>query len=136
VLEAKKDGVLLRPLKETLSVDAFVVLRPSLQSESIRRAIERAVLHEGKMYNFDFDFFNSDRIVCTELIYRAYDGLEELKFPLRERAGRKTLSAEDLLDFALDTQAFTPVALFGTRHCENAVLYNENIRDALVATYR
>ncbi len=76
VLEARKDGVRLRSLSETLSVDAFVVLRPQLSSASIRRAIERALLHEGKMYNFDFDFFNSDRVVCTELVYRAYDGLE------------------------------------------------------------
>ena len=74
VLEALKDGVRLRPLKETLSVDTFAILRPNLKPENISRAIERAVLHEGKMYNFDFDFFNSDRIVCTELIYRAYDG--------------------------------------------------------------
>lgn len=136
VLEAKKDGVLLRPLRETLTVDTFVVLRPRLGAKNIARAIERALVHEGKQYNFDFDFFNSDRIVCTELIYRAFDGLEDLDFPLQERAGRKTLSAEDLLDFALDTGAFTPVAIFGVENCRQKILYGDGVRDALIASYR
>lgn len=136
VLEARKDGVRLRPLTDTLSVDTFVVLRPNLGPDSIRQAIERALQHEGKLYNFDFDFFSSDRIVCTEVVYRAYDGLEDLRFQLSERAGRKTLSAEDLLDFALDTDSFTPAAIFGVKDCEDAVMYGEGVRDALIASYR
>jgi hypothetical protein len=136
VLEALKDGVRLRPLGETLSVDTFVILRPNLEPESINRAVERALQHEGKMYNFDFDFFNSDRIVCTEVIYRAYDGLEGLVIPLCERAGRKTFSAEDLLDYALDTQAFSPVAIFGVKHCLESVRFGEGVDDALIASYR
>jgi len=94
------------------------------------------LLHQGKMYNFDFDFFSSDRIVCTEVVYRAYDGLEDLRFPLNERAGRKTLSAEDLLDFALDTEAFTPVAIFGVEGCGDAVMYGDVVNDALIESYR
>jgi hypothetical protein len=136
VLEAKKDGVLLRPLDETLTVDAFVILRPNLRPANIARAVERALAHEGKPYNFDFNFFSSDRIVCTELVYRAFDGLEDLDFPLRERAGRKTLSAEDLLDLALETGAFTPVAIFGVNECRQAMLQGDGVRDALLASYR
>lgn len=136
VLEAKKDGVLLRPLRDTLAVDAFAIIRPLLAAENVKTAIERAILHEGKMYNFDFDFFNSDRVVCTELVYRAYDGLENIKFPLHERAGRKTLSAEDLLDYALETGTFKPVAVFGVDEGRDSVRYDEGVRDALVASYQ
>jgi len=136
VLEARKDGVLLRPLHDTLSVDAFVVLRPNLSAESVAKAIDRAFMHEGKMYNFDFDFFNSDRVVCTELVYRSYDGLEDLHIPLIDHAGRRVLSAEQFLDFALDSQAFTPAAIFGVKNCESAVMYGEAVRDALLASYR
>lgn len=136
VLEARKDGVLLRPLSETLTVDAFVVLRPSLEGANIGQAVERALQHEGKQYNFDFNFFNSDRVVCTELVYRAYDGLEDMQFPLTERAGRKTLSAEDLLDYALDTGSFTPVAIFGVENCRDAVLYGEDVSQVLSQSYR
>ena len=136
VLEARKDGVLLRPLSETLLVDAFAVLRPTLQQDDVTRAVQRALQHEGKKYNFDFNFFNSDRVVCTELVYRAYDGLGSIEFPLLERAGRKTLSAEDLLDYALATRTFTPAALFGMPGCEDAVLYGDSVREALIASYR
>jgi len=136
VLEARKDGVLFRPLHDTLSVDAFVVLRPNLDAQKIDQAIERAFMHEGKMYNFDFDFFNSDRVVCTELVYRAYDGLEDLQIPLSERAGRKILSAENFLDFSLDSDTFMPVAIFGVEGCRDAVMFGEAVRDALVASYR
>ncbi|MBT8100416.1 MAG: hypothetical protein KJO82_11725 [Gammaproteobacteria bacterium] len=136
VLEALKDGVRLRPLEETLAVDAFVVLRPNFEAELVSKAIDRAFMHEGKMYNFDFDFFNSDRVVCTELVYRSYDGLADLNIPLNERAGRQVLSAEDLLDFALSSNAFTPVAIFGTQGCDTAVLYDDRVRDILVKSYR
>ncbi len=136
VLEARKDGVRLRPLGDTLAVDVFVVLRPRIAAQSIVRAIERALRHEGKMYKFDFDFFNSDRIVCTEVIYRAYDGLAGLSFPLQQRAGRKTLSAEDLLDFALESDAFVPAAIYGVPGAERQILYGDGVREVLLATYR
>ena len=135
VLEARKDGVRLRPLAETFSIDVFVVIRPTIKPQGVAEAIERALQHEGKMFNFDFDFFNSDRVVCTEIVYRGYDGVEGLRFPLRDRAGRKTLSAEDLLDFALDGESFTPVAIFGVDGCRNAVVYGDEVRPLLEATY-
>ena len=136
VLEARKDGVLLRPLRDTLTVDAFCVLRPMISKESIAVAVERAMQHEGKRYNFDFNFFTSDRIVCTELVYRAYDGLEGIEFQLRERAGRKTLSAEDLLDFALGGRSFTPAAIFGVADSADAVSYGEAVRPIVASSYR
>lgn len=136
VLEARKDGVRLRPLTDTLSIDKFVVLRPNVAPDVIHTAIGRALQHQGKLYNFDFDFFSSDRVVCTELVYRAYDGLAGLDFPLSERAGRKTFSAEDMIDFALDTGTFSPVAIFGIEGCENDILYGEGVEAALVASYR
>ncbi len=135
VLEAKKDGVLLRELQDTLTVDAFCVLRPSVTKDSIVIAVERAMQHEGKRYNFDFNFFTSDRIVCTELIYRAYDGLEGIEFALHERAGRKTLSAEDLLDFALAGDAFVPAAIFGVSGSTETVLYGDGVAEAVAASY-
>ncbi len=135
-LEALKDGVRLRPLSETLSVDSFVVLRPGSDEETIRRAIERAVVHEGKQYNFDFDFFTSDRMVCTEVVYRAFDGIGDLHFPLQERGGRKTFSAEDLLDYALDSGTFEPTAIFGVPGCEDSIAFGDSVRDLLIGSYR
>ena len=115
VLEALKDGVRFRPLEETLAVDAVAVLRPGLDTEQIARAIECVAPHQGKLYNFDFDFFRSDRLVCTEVVYRAYDGAMDI--PLHERAGRPTLSAEDVLDLAFDGDRFDVVAVYGAGSC-------------------
>ena len=113
VLEARKDGVLFRALDDTLGVDAVAVLRPTLAPPHIAQALCRAVAHEGKLYDFEFDFFRSDRLVCTEVVYRAFDGIGPLRFALRTRAGRPTLSAEDVVQMALDQRGFEPVAVFG-----------------------
>lgn len=113
VLEAKKDGVRFRALDETLAVDAVAVLRPRLSRCDIARAIEQAVAHEGKLYDFEFDFFRSDRLVCTEVVYRGYHGVGGMEFQLSRRAGRPTLAAEDVLAMALNRRGFEPVAVFG-----------------------
>ncbi|MEM7282072.1 MAG: YiiX/YebB-like N1pC/P60 family cysteine hydrolase [Pseudomonadota bacterium] len=135
-LEALKDGVRMRTLDSTLGVDYFAVLRPQVSNDIIAKAIERAIVHEGKGYNFDFDFFSSDRLVCTEVIYRAYDGIGGIEFRLSERAGRKTLSAEELLDFSLDSDSFEPVALFGVAGCEKEIAFGKSVVPLLSASYR
>ena len=136
VLEALKDGVLFRSLEETLSVDAFCVVRPRLDSRALGRGIARVSRHEGKLYNFDFDFFRSDRLVCTEVVYRAFDGIEGFQLPLTERAGRPTLSAEDLLDLALAGELFSPVAVFGIHPSPEGLIFGEEARSAIAASYR
>jgi hypothetical protein len=136
VLEALKDGVLFRPLEQTLAVDAVAVIRPQLEEADLARAIERAAQHEGKLYDFDFDFFRSDRLVCTEVMYRAFDGLGPVKLTLTERSGRPTLSAEDLLDLAVDGLGFDPVAVCGAPTCPEAIIEGEGSRDAIRRSYR
>lgn len=121
VLEARKDGVLFRPLSDTLAVDAVVALRPALDRRLISEAIARAVRHEGKLYDFEFDFFRSDRLVCTEVVYRAYHGLGGIEFALTERAGRLTLTAEDIVTLALEGRGFHPVAVFGVERGDRAI---------------
>jgi hypothetical protein len=113
VLEARKDGVLFRPLNDTLSVDSVLVLRPEVDAPTIGKAISRAVVHEGKLYDFEFDFFRSDRLVCTGVVYRAYHGLGGIEFQLSERAGRPTLAAEDVVALGLKRRGFRPVVLYG-----------------------
>lgn len=136
VLEAQKDGVRFRRLERTLDVDAVAVIRPHLTGAEIARAIEQAVAHEGKLYNFDFDFFRSDRLVCTEVVYRAFDGIGPMEFPLTERAGRPTLSAEDLLDLAFDSDRFDVVAICDVRPSSPGLLVGDDAREPLRRSYR
>jgi len=136
VLEALKDGVLFRPLEQTLAVDAVAVIRPQLHEADLARAIERAVRHEGKLYDSDIDFFRSDRLVCTEAMYRAFDGIGPVRLTLTERSGRPTLSAEDLLDLAVDSRGFDPIAVCGAPTCPETLIAGAGARDAILRSYR
>ncbi len=100
-LEAKKDGVKVRPVSETLALDALVVLRPPLEETELKRGLQRALTHRGKPYDFLFDFRTADRLVCTEVVYRGFHGIAPIQFQLREVGGRLCLPAEEFLDQAL-----------------------------------
>ena len=134
VLEARKDGVLFRPLHDTLSVDACVVLRPKLKNEHVIEAISRAMTHQGKCYDFEFDFRRSDKLVCTEVVYRAYHGIGDMEFDLKTRAGRVCLSAEDLLDYASLGKYFDVMVVYGTDG--NRFVTGDRALAALIASYQ
>jgi hypothetical protein len=100
-LEAKKDGVKIRAAAETLAVDALIVLRPPLTGDDLQKGVLRALSHCGKPYDFLFDFRTADRLVCTEVVYRGYHGIDPIHFHLRETGGRLCLPAEEFLDQAM-----------------------------------
>lgn len=112
VVEAMKDGVWIRSLASPFAADAIAVIRPRLTEPDVTAAIARALFHDGKPYDFDFDFTRSDRLVCTEVVYRSLEGLADVRFSLTRRAGRMTLAAEDLLHMALDRRHFEVVAAY------------------------
>lgn len=134
VLEARKDGVLFRKLSDTLSVDALVLLRPKLAATEIRDGIMRAMTHAGKQYDFEFDFRRTDKLVCTEVIYRAFHGCGQFRFALTHRRGRVCLSAEDLLDAAIDQDYFEVIAVYGVGG--NRFVMGDRAREVLIKSYR
>lgn len=134
-LEAQKDGVLFRSLNETLNVDELIIVRPQLHDAEIAVALSRVCQHEGKGYNFDFDFFRSDKLVCTEVIYRAFDNLGKIKFELVERAGRFSLSAEDILDMTVNNQGFNAVAIYGSKDCRTTLCEDKNALKKIKSSY-
>lgn len=133
VLESQKDGVLIRGLASPLRADGIAVIRPLLPRDKIIEALGRGLLHEGKPYDFDFDFMRSDRMVCSEVVYRSYEGVGEVRFELTQRAGRWTLSSQDLLQMALDRRHFQVVAVYTAAYRKRLVL-GDQARQALAAT--
>ena len=112
VHEAMKDGVLVRSLSSPFASDAITVLRPRLELDEVFDALARGMFHTGKSYDFDFDFSRADRLVCTEVVYRSYEGVGDIRFDLTRRAGRMTLSAEDLIGMAISGTHFDAVATY------------------------
>jgi len=67
------EGVVFTSAEHSIGeADSVAVLRPRLTPDQIRQVIARAFSHAGKPYDFDFDFFSGDRLVCTEVVYRAF----------------------------------------------------------------
>ncbi len=95
VIEAVSEGVIFNSLAHSMHADHVAVLRPRVSREERARAIVRAFTHDGKPYDFEFDFFSSDKLVCTEVVYRAYEGI--LHFDLVEVMGRMTLPAQEIV---------------------------------------
>jgi hypothetical protein len=77
-------------------------LRSTLPADEIASAIAEAFGHLGKPYDFEFDFNNSSRVVCTELVYRSFHHRGLISFALTKRLGRFTLTGDDLVAQALD----------------------------------
>ena len=133
VVEAMKDGVRVREMASPFGNDSVAVIRPVLDADRIQQAIVRARSHVGKPYDFDFDFTRADRLVCTEVVYRSYEGLGEMQFSLVRRAGRQTMSAEDLLGLALEGQKWQTVAGYCCELSEK-LLSGDEMRKALRKT--
>jgi hypothetical protein len=94
VIESISEGVVFNSLTESMHADYVAVLRPRLPEKQKAQAIARAFSHVGKPYDFEFDFFSADKLVCTELVYRAYYGMVD--FPLVKIMGTNTLPALEI----------------------------------------
>ena len=134
VLEAKKDGVKLRELEETLSVDAFVVLRPRASAEEMREALTKALTHEGKSYDFVFDFRKAERLACTEVVYRAFHGVGSWDLKLINQSGHLALPAEELIRQGLAKDLLEVVIIFGLNG--DIMEFGKNARDLLLSTLK
>ncbi|MET0263503.1 MAG: 1-acyl-sn-glycerol-3-phosphate acyltransferase [Rariglobus sp.] len=98
IIEAISEGVVFTTVEHSIGeADSVAVLRPQLTPLQKREVIARAFDHVGKPYDFDFDFFSADKLVCTEVVYRAFSGM--IDFPLIDILGRKTLPALDIVKY-------------------------------------
>jgi hypothetical protein len=118
VLEAISEGVVFNSLEEAAQKDYIAIFRPKFSPEEqeakIAGIIKRALKYHGRPYDFNFDFFTDDKLVCTELLYRAFHPdinfliqKEAIKKPdppvpgMINKAGRDTMPAGEIIKLAL-----------------------------------
>ena len=134
VIEAQSEGVILSSLEVSAAADSLVVLRPRLPKAAKARAILRAFHYIGRPYDFNFDFLTDSELVCTELVYKAYEpeyNLAGLDLPLSDILGRKVMTANDLAmlfdrDYSSEKQQFDFV-LFLDGHEEEKRAFLSNV---------
>lgn len=98
-IEAIAPGVVFRHAEETVASDFAAFLRPRLPKVEIACAVEKAFSHAGKPYDYNFDFTTDNELVCSELVYKAYEPDHDrrgLAIPLEETFGRPLLSPTTL----------------------------------------
>lgn len=100
VIEGKSPGIIVQSLEESAHADYLAALRPRLSKKDKLDSILRAFESFGKPYDYNFDFETRDELVCSELIYDAYQPIGEKKglhFELTMTSGRKIVSPNDMV---------------------------------------
>jgi hypothetical protein len=110
MIEAVAEGVIFNNLTHIMDthINRLLVLRPQLTEAERADFLIEVFSYLGEDYDFCFDFSDSTRQVCTEVIYRAMDGKGGITFALTVRGGHETLSADDIALYYLNEhpQAF------------------------------
>lgn len=106
VIEAIAKGVVFTTLEYSASCDSLAVLRPRLSNKEIAVAIFRAFKYWGRPYDYNFDFLTENSLVCSELIYKAYESDEQTK--------GLTFPSEKVLNHMV-----TPVNAFAKQFAQN-----------------
>jgi hypothetical protein len=99
VLEALSEGVVFTSLEHSAAADALAVLRPRLSPVEKAAALLRAFSYAGRPYDFDFDFRSDAALVCTELVYKAYEpvpGFLGLRLSVAVVLGRPVMPANEV----------------------------------------
>jgi len=95
VIESKRPGVVLESLEFTANADSFAVLRVKTSKEEKFKALMNAFLYFGKPYDYNFDFLSDDALVCSELVYKAYQENPDIHFSPGLVSGRMMMPPND-----------------------------------------
>ncbi|MDT8390491.1 MAG: YiiX/YebB-like N1pC/P60 family cysteine hydrolase [Lentisphaeria bacterium] len=142
IFEAIGPGVVFRSLEHGASSDSVVALRPRLDHVEIARALHRALAYTGRPYDYNFDFQTDSALVCSELIYKAYepcDPFAGLTLPLSTVAGRFVLPPNEICKLYAETRGqedrpFEFVFFFESNEKEKRA--EESTADVFCSTWR
>ena len=100
ILEAVSVGVVSASLELSCAAVYVAALRPRVPPVARARAIGRALTFWGRPYDFNFDFLTDDRVVCSELVVKAYERSHPedagLTVPYVELLGRRAVPPTEI----------------------------------------
>ena len=113
VIEAVSDGVIFTSLEHSGHCDYMSITRPRIPQLEKAFAIYHAFEYIGRPYDFEFDFASESTLVCSEVVYRAYDLADDegegVQFNLSVVFGRYTLPPNDMIkQFDEEAETDTP----------------------------
>ena len=96
IIEANSDGVRTTYIENYLNgyADRIIVFRPILSDNQIDSVMKNMYSFIGMDYDFDFDLDNGEKQTCSEIIYRSYNGIGNIKLDLEDIFGVTTLSGD------------------------------------------
>jgi uncharacterized protein YycO len=109
IVEALRDGVQLNSVAHFLNIDDFATMRDTQASDAKR--IERILLNFkqlGKDYDFNFDIETADKIVCSELVYITFIGVD---WETEEVAGTHTISPDNVANKSIEESSDFAITL-------------------------
>lgn len=123
VIEAISEGVSFTTLDHSAAADSLAVLRPRTSKRQKAIAIARAFGYVGRPYDFNFDFHTDAALVCSEVLYKAYEG--SVTFPLTTTVGRLNTPPNEIVrefdqTFGTERQQFDLVVFLDGHESERA----------------
>lgn len=106
VLEAMSEGVVFTSLEHSANADSLAVIRPKLSNLDIAKGLLTSLKYQGRPYDFNFDFRTDSSVVCSELVYYAYQPTKDKKgitFPVTETLGRPVVTPNNIIKELADT---------------------------------
>lgn len=96
VIEAIRPGVVFQSLEKSANCDYLGVIRPELPQLEKFNALLAAFSHYKKPYDLNFDFITDNELVCSELVYKAYQPSGRLPFTPEIINGRLLLPPNEM----------------------------------------
>ncbi len=114
IIEAVSEGVVFSAAEESIRADYVASMRPARSKLEKAKALDRAFSYAGRPYDFDFDFYTDNSLVCSELVFKAYEpraGVQGLTLGLEKVVGRMALGPNSIVR-AYDGARGTPQEQF------------------------
>ena len=98
VIEAIRPGVIFQSLEKSAKCDYLGVVRPELLQLERFNALLAAFEHYQKPYDLNFDFTTDNELVCSELVYKAFQSADKLPFQPEVINGRLLLPPNRMVE--------------------------------------